>query len=46
MALEDIYRTVTAGRMGAAERAAAMIKFQAGLDASTLADRFKYEGYA
>ena len=32
MTLADLYRMVTTGRMGAAERAAAMIKFQAGLD--------------
>ena len=31
---------------GAAEKAALMAKFQAGLDSSTMADRFNYQGYA
>ena len=45
MSLHDVYRLVTIGRVGAMERAVVMVKFQAGLDSSTLADRFNFEGY-
>ena len=45
MSLFDLYRIMTVGRMGVMERAITMIKFQAGLDSSTLADRFNFEAW-
>ena len=45
MSLVDLYKMVTSGKTDAMARAVVMIKFQAGLDASTLADRFNFEAY-
>ena len=45
MGLADLYRVVTAGGMDAMARAVMMAKFQAGLDSSTMADRFNFEAY-
>ena len=45
MSLFDFYKMMTAGNMGVMLKAMMMIKFQAGLDASTLADRFNFEAY-
>ena len=45
MSLADLYKMMTAGGMDAMCRAVVMIKFQAGLDSSTLADRFNFEAY-
>ena len=46
MGLFDLYKMMTAGSMGVMFKAIIMIKFQAGLDASTFADRFNFEAYA
>ena len=45
MSLFDLYKMMTVGSMGAMLKAVMMIKFQAGLDASTFADRFNFEAY-
>ena len=45
MSLFDLYKMMTVGCMNVALEAIMMIKFQAGLDASTFADRFNFEGY-
>ena len=45
MGLFDFYKMMTVGCMNVALKAVMMIKFQAGLDASTFADRFNFEGY-
>ena len=45
MSLFDFYKMMTVGNMGVMLKAMVMIKFQAGLDASTLADRFNFEAY-
>ena len=45
MGLFDLYKMMTIGGMNVALKAIMMIKFQAGLDASTFADRFNFEGY-
>ena len=45
MTLMDFYKVMTAGGMDVTARAAMMAKFQAGLDSSTLADRFNFEAY-
>ena len=45
MGLFDLYKMMTVGSMDIAFKAIMMIKFQAGLDASTLADRFNFEAY-
>ena len=45
MSLFDFYKMMTVGNMGVMLKAMMMIKFQAGLDASTLADRFNFEAY-
>ena len=45
MSLLDLYKMMTAGRMDVMMKAIVMIKFQAGLDSSTLADRFNFDGY-
>ena len=45
MSLADLYKMMTAGGMDAMGRAVVMVKFQAGLDASTMADRFNFEAY-
>ena len=45
MSLFDLYKMMTVGSMDVMLKAVMMIKFQAGLDASTLADRFNFEAY-
>ncbi|MCE2498741.1 MAG: tyrosine-type recombinase/integrase [Nitrosopumilaceae archaeon] len=45
MGLFDLYKMMTVGCMDVMFRAIIMIKFQAGLDASTFADRFNFEAY-
>ena len=45
LGLADLYKMMSSGRMDAMAKAVVMIKFQAGLDASTLADRFNFEAY-
>jgi len=45
MGLFDLYKMMTTGGMDVMLKAIVMIKFQAGLDASTLADRFNFEAY-
>ena len=45
MSLFDLYKMMTTGNMDIMLKAVIMIKFQAGLDSSTLADRFNFEGY-
>ena len=45
MGLFDLYKMMTTGNMGVMLKAITMIKFQAGLDASTFADRFNFEAY-
>ena len=45
MSLFDFYKMMTVGSMDVMLKAVIMIKFQAGLDASTLADRFNFETY-
>lgn len=45
MTLMDFYKVVTTGGTGAMSRAIMMAKFQAGLDSSTMADRFNFEAY-
>lgn len=45
MSLPDFYKMMIAGRMDVMMMAITMIKFQAGLDSSTLADRFNFEAY-
>ena len=45
MSLFDLYKMMTAGNMSVMLKAIIMIKFQAGLDSSTFADRFNFEGY-
>ena len=45
MGLFDFYKMMTVGSMDVAFKAIMMIKFQAGLDARTLADRFNFEAY-
>ena len=45
MSLFDVYKMMTAGSMDVMLKAVMMVKFQAGLDASTLADRFNFEAY-
>ena len=45
MGLFDLYKMMTVGSMDVMLKAIMMVKFQAGLDASTLADRFNFEAY-
>ena len=45
MGLPDLYKMMVFGGMDAMMRAIVMVKFQAGLDSSTLADRFNFEAY-
>lgn len=45
MTLMDFYKIVTSGGTDAMTRAVVMAKFQAGLDSSTMADRFNFEAY-
>ena len=45
MGLFDLYKMMTTGGMSVMFKAIMMVKFQAGLDASTFADRFNFEGY-
>ncbi len=45
LSLSDFYKMVYSGSMGPMMRAITLVKFQAGLDSSTLADRFNFEAY-
>ena len=45
MSLVDLYKMMTSGGTDAMTKAVVMVKFQAGLDSSTLADRFNFEAY-
>ena len=45
MDLLDFYKMMTVGSWDVMQKAMMMAKFQAGLDASTLADRFNFEAY-
>ena len=45
MSLFDFYKMMTMGSMDMVMKAVMMIKFQAGLDSSTFADRFNFEAY-
>ncbi len=45
MSLFDLYKMMTVGSMDVMLKAVMMVKFQAGLDSSTLADRFNFEAY-
>ena len=45
MSLFDFYKMMTVGSMDVMLKAMMMIKFQAGLDSSTFADRFNFEAY-
>ena len=46
MTLEDFYRMLQNGKPSITMRTIALIKFQSGMDSSTLTDRFNYEGYS
>ena len=46
MSLVDLYKMMTSGGTDAMTKAVVMVKFQAGLDSSTLADRFNFEAYS
>lgn len=43
--ITEFYKMMTAGRINPLTRAVMMVKFQAGLDSSTLADRFNFYAY-
>ena len=45
MSLLDFYKMMTVGSWDVMQKAMMMAKFQAGLDAATLADRFNFEAY-
>ena len=45
MSRMDLYKMMTAGGMDTPTKAIMMVKFQAGRDSSTLADRFNYQVY-
>ena len=45
MTLSDLYKIVQIGCRDLMQRALVLVQFQAGLDASTLADRFNFEAY-
>ena len=45
MTLEDFYKMLQNGKPSITMRAIMLIKLQSGMDSSTLADRFNYEGY-
>ena len=42
----EFYKMMTAGKLNPLTRAVMMVKFQAGLDSSTLADRFSFYAYS
>ena len=46
MTIEDFYMMVQSGNPNITMRTVMMIKFQSGMDTSTLTDRFNYEGYS
>ena len=46
LTLPEFYKMMTVGKMNRLTRAVLMVKFQAGLDRSTLADRFNFHAYA
>ena len=46
MTLEDFYRMLQDGKPGIMMKTIMLIKLQSGMDSSTLADRFNYEGYS
>ena len=45
MTLEDFYKMLQNGKPSIMMRTVMLIKFQSGMDSSTLTDRFNYEGY-
>ena len=45
MSLEDFYKMLQQGNPGIMMKTVILIKFQSGMDSSTLVDRFNYEGY-
>ena len=45
MTLEDFYKMLQNGKPSITMRTIMLIKLQSGMDSSTLADRFNYEGY-
>ena len=45
MGMLDFYKMMTVGSWDVMQKAVMMVKLQAGLDASTLADRFNFEAY-
>ncbi len=45
MTLDDLYKTIRNGNPGIMMRTIMIVKFQSGMDSSTLADRFNFEGY-
>ena len=45
MALENFYKMLQNGKPGLMMRAVLLVKFQSGMDAATLTDRFNYDGY-
>ena len=45
MSLEDFYKMLQYGNPGIMMKTVILIKFQSGMDSSTLVDRFNYEGY-
>ena len=46
MTLEDFYKMIQNGKPSIMMRSIMLIKLQSGMDSSTLADRFNYEGYS
>lgn len=46
LTIPEFYKMLTYSKIDHTTRAIMMIKFQAGLDASTLADRFNYQAYS
>ena len=46
MTLEDFYKMIQTGNPGIKMKTIMLIKLQSGMDSSTLADRFNYEGYS
>ena len=45
MTLENFYKMLQNGKPSITVRIIILIKFQSGMDAATLADRFNFEGY-
>ena len=45
MALENFYKMLQNGKPGLMMRAVLLVKFQSGMDAATLTDRFNYDEY-